>query len=69
VQPGAVTASCLSDLVERVECAGVDIARLRAHDRGPIACPQGPAQTIETHATLVFGFDTLYRARSESQHA
>jgi hypothetical protein len=40
VQPGTVLGCCVSNLVERIEGAGVHVARLRTHDRRPVSFTQ-----------------------------
>jgi hypothetical protein len=40
VEPGTVLGCRVRDLVERIECAGIHVARLRAHDRRHVSFAQ-----------------------------
>ena len=57
MDPRAVLGRRVAHLVERVERAAVDLARLRAHDRRPVGGGERGAQRRGPHAALGVGVD------------
>jgi len=68
VEPSAVLCRYVRDLVERIERAGVDLSRLRTHDRRTVASTQRVAQRGRLHASLVIRGDNLGRAEAKQAH-
>src|SRR5437660_1599680 len=63
VEPRPRLGGCVRDRIEVVERPGVDLARLPAHDRRPLAEPKG----IDLHPSLVVRRDDVERARPDPE--
>jgi hypothetical protein len=68
MEPAAVRPDEVGDLDDRVEGARVDVARLRADERGPVDARQDLRQCIGAHAPLVVGRHTGHAVAPEAEH-
>ena len=69
VTPGAVRAAAGDDLRDRVKGAGVDVARLGAHDRRHLLLRQRALERGRTHPALLVGGHRLHPLLAETEHA
>jgi hypothetical protein len=65
VQPRTRVLAEVGDLGERVERAGVHLARLRAHDRRPARVAERGCERLHAHPPLLVRLDDGRRAESE----
>jgi hypothetical protein len=69
VQPRPGGSTELGDLVERIEGAGVDLARLRADDGGAFGVPQFGFERVGPHSCLGVDVDAPDVTASEAEEA